>query len=166
MEDLSYATITQVIGSWEQLRGCDKNYEQAVGARLLHHMFERCRCTKPLFGVSVDEDTSDPAFFQQKKLLMHGSYIVQMFGTVIGMLGPDMETIEEILGELGGRHARYGVQPAFFPIMGAALVTTLEEMLGAAIMTDAVKEAWMDTFDALASHMIVAMTRERIRRNI
>jgi hypothetical protein len=128
-------------------------------------MFMNCPSTKPLFGISIDYDMTDPEHFGIRKLATHGSCFVQVLGTAIDMLGPDMDTLYEVLIDLGEQHARYGVQPAFFPAMGAALILTLEEVLGFDVMTDPVKEAWMDTYDALSSIMMRAMTRESIRRD-
>jgi hemoglobin-like flavoprotein len=166
MEQLDYATITRVIASWEQLRLNHDNYEAKIGARLFFHMFMNCPSTKPVFGVAIDYDMTDPEHFGIRKLAMtHGSCMVQVLGTAIEMLGPDMESLNEILVEIGVRHAKYGVQIAFFPAMGAALILALEEVLGFDVMTDPVKEAWMDTYDALSSIVMFAMTRERLRKD-
>ena len=53
---------------------------------------------------------------------------------------------------LGRRHAAYGVRPEHYYTVGAALLWTLEQGLGAAF-TPAVREAWVAAYGVLASTM-------------
>jgi hypothetical protein len=41
--------------------------------------------------------------------------MIHMFDAALSMLGPDTETLNEILTDLGKRHIKYGVLPHFFP---------------------------------------------------
>jgi hemoglobin-like flavoprotein len=59
-----------------------------------------------------------------------------------------MPTVEA----LGRRHARYGVRPEHYYTVGAALLWTLEQGLGAAF-TPAVREAWVAAYAVLANTM-------------
>jgi len=86
---------------------------------------------------------------------MHASYLIQMIDTALNMLGPDIELLTEIMTELGQKHVKYGVKPEYFPKMGVALVETLEELLGDS-WTNPVKEAWVETYEALSGDMIEA----------
>jgi methyl-accepting chemotaxis protein len=93
---------------------------------------------------------------------MHAAYLIQMLDTALNMLGPDIELLTEIMEELGIKHIRYGVKPEMFPIMGDALLLTLEDNLKADF-TDAVKAAWVETYNALSQDMIRAQAVHRNR---
>jgi hemoglobin-like flavoprotein len=53
---------------------------------------------------------------------------------------------------LGRRHAAYGVRPEHYYTVGAALLWTLEQGLGAAF-TPAVRDAWVAAYGVLANTM-------------
>jgi len=104
-----------------------------------------------------------------------------MIDAALNMLGPDTETLTEILTELGERHVRYGVVPAMYPAMGRCLVDTLEEVMqlqqetAAAAnnaevpprfaLSSTVKEAWKETYDAMADDMIEVYRRHSLDGN-
>ena len=69
---------------------------------------------------------------------------MQMIDKALGMLGPDIELLTEILLDLGKKHVTYGVKPEYFPSMGRALVFTVETMLGEEHFTRQVKDAWVE----------------------
>ena len=75
------------------------------------------------------------------------------------MLGPDIELLTEIMQELGVKHIRYGVRPEMFPVMGEALLITLEETLGVDF-DDAIRDAWIETYAELSQDMIKAQTNK------
>ena len=56
---------------------------------------------------------------------------------------------------LGRRHAGYGVRPAHYDLVGAALLWTLGQGLGDAF-TDDVRDAWAEAYRTLAAVMIAA----------
>jgi hemoglobin-like flavoprotein len=62
---------------------------------------------------------------------------------------------------LGRRHAGYGVRPAHFDSVGAALLWTLEQGLGE-VFTAEVREAWASAYTAIASVMIDAMEADEL----
>lgn len=68
-------------------------------------------------------------------------------------LGPDTETLTEILNELGKRHVRYQVKPHYFPFMFQALVYALSEELGDRWNLD-VEEAWVEVYDELSGEIM------------
>jgi len=53
---------------------------------------------------------------------------------------------------LGKRHAGYGVKPAHFPIVGAALLNTLQKGLGDEF-TPELRQAWTEAYAALSGMM-------------
>lgn len=95
---------------------------------------------------------------------MHASYMIQMIDTALGLLGPDIELLTEIMTELGTKHVLYGVKPTMFPIMGECLVAALEDLLPKAKFTPLVKESWRDVYSALADDMMKANKAEIFRK--
>ena len=72
------------------------------------------------------------------------------------MLGPDMDFVEEILGQVGKRHAKMGVNAAFFPFLGEGLIWALDQTIGEK-MTDDTKEAWNEVYDSISEEIIKAI---------
>lgn len=70
-----------------------------------------------------------------------------------------LDDLGPVLGQvrlLGSRHTGYGVTPAQFDTVGAALLATLETGLGPAFTSEA-REAWTAAYTTLAGAMIAAM---------
>jgi hemoglobin-like flavoprotein len=63
-----------------------------------------------------------------------------------------LDTILPVVKQLGQRHKGYGVTPAQYAPVGAALLWTLEKGLGPDF-TPEVKAAWTETYTALAGVM-------------
>ncbi len=76
---------------------------------------------------------------------------MQMIATAVTNLH-QVQTIIPAVQELGTRHVGYGVTDKHYEPVGAALLWTLEQGLGAAF-TAPVKEAWMATYLTLADVM-------------
>lgn len=72
----------------------------------------------------------------------------------LGMLGPDIEMLTEILLELGKKHVSYGVKAEFFPAMGRSLIASLEETLGKDKFNAEIKDCWVEVYGALSYDMI------------
>jgi hemoglobin-like flavoprotein len=157
---LTDSTMSHVMDTWELMRRV-KNYEQVAGAKLFQKLFNKCPAAKVLFGFPVDIDANSLEVLTSKRFLMHASYLISMIDTALNMLGPDIELLTDIMLELGVKHIRYGVTPEMFPIMGDCLIETLEETLGVDAISVAAKNAWLDTYDALAGDMIRAQKEHR-----
>ena len=102
-------------------------------------LFETAPETRALFPQDMAE---------QKKKLM------DMLATAVTNLH-QLETILPAVQALGQRHKGYGVTAAHYAPVGAALLWTLEKGLGADF-TPEVKEAWTETYTALAGVMTSA----------
>jgi hemoglobin-like flavoprotein len=73
-----------------------------------------------------------------------------------------LDRLEGILGQiqgLGQRHREYGVEPAHYATVGAALIDTLEARLGSAFTPEA-RIAWATAYGVLAEAMLTAPTAE------
>jgi len=82
-------------------------------------------------------------------------FFLQMIGTVVDMLGPDMDTFEDILLDLGQRNVRFGVQPEFYVSIGQALMEVLSENLTPEEFSPKVKADWVEVYAGVTHIMIV-----------
>jgi hemoglobin-like flavoprotein len=82
---------------------------------------------------------------QRKKLMM-------MLATVVNGLG-NLESILPAASALAKRHVGYGAKPAHYPVVGSALLWTLEKGLGEAWNPE-LAEAWTAVYGTLSGFMI------------
>jgi hemoglobin-like flavoprotein len=109
----------------------------ADAARLFYgRLFAIDPALRPMFRGDLDE--------QGKKLM-------QVLAVGVGALRKP-EAILPVLEDLGRRHSAYGVTDEHYTTVGAALLWTLEQGLGAAF-TEEVKEAWAAMYSLVASAM-------------
>jgi hemoglobin-like flavoprotein len=80
-----------------------------------------------------------------------GRALMAMIGTAVANLG-HLETIVPAVQDLGRRHATYGVQPAHYDTVAAALLWTLAQGLGDGF-TPPVEAAWTEAYLVLATVM-------------
>ncbi|RTL54646.1 MAG: hemin receptor [Bradyrhizobiaceae bacterium] len=64
-----------------------------------------------------------------------------------------LDTILPAASALAKRHVAYGAQPAHYPVVGAALLWTLEKGLGDAWTSD-VASAWGEAYGILSGYMM------------
>jgi nitric oxide dioxygenase len=83
-----------------------------------------------------------------------GAKLMKTIGMAVASLN-DFARLEPVVQALGQRHGGYGVKPAHYPVVGEALLWTLEQGLGSAA-TPPVLEAWAAVYAALSSIMIAA----------
>jgi len=131
---MDQGTITVVQDSWARVAPI----ADTAGKLFYANLFEADPSLKALFKGDIDE--------QANKL-------TQMIGAAVGKLD-DLPTLVPVLEQLGQRHVGYGVQPAHYDTVGAALLKTLEQGLGPSY-TPEVKEAWTSVYGV----MVGVMTR-------
>jgi nitric oxide dioxygenase len=100
-------------------------------------LFEVAPQVKELFPADMTE--------QRKKLMA-------TLAVVVGGLS-NLDSILPAASALAKKHVGYGVEPDHFPIVGTALLWTLEKGLGAAWTSD-VAAAWATAYATLADFMI------------
>lgn len=128
-------SITLVQDSWQQVAAIAPQ-----AAELFYqNLFAADPSLKPLFKGEMPE--------QGKKLM-------QMIGAAVGKLN-DLPTLVPILQGLGKRHAGYGVEDSHYQTVGAALLKTLGQGLGADF-TEEVKNAWTAVYTVMADVMVAA----------
>jgi hemoglobin-like flavoprotein len=84
-------------------------------------------------------------------MAVQGHSLMQMLETAVNLLDqPDV--LMPALRDLGRRHAGYGVQDRHYDTVGAALLKTLQQGLGAAWGQD-VEAAWVEVYGVVAGTM-------------
>jgi hemoglobin-like flavoprotein len=80
-----------------------------------------------------------------------GDLLMTMLAAAVRGLS-NLEALAPVVRQMGARHAGYGVRAEHYQTVGAALLWTLEQGLGAKF-TPAVREAWAATYELLAEVM-------------
>lgn len=122
-------------------------------------LFELEPEAKAIFGFDKKSDVSKE-LAKAPRFIKHAKYFIQMIDKALGMLGPDIELLTEILLDLGAKHVAYGVKPEYFPSMGRALIHAVKEQLGDRF-TDEMKDSWVEVYGALSYDMIRAQKIKR-----
>ena len=86
---------------------------------------------------------------------------MQMLDRALSLLGPDTQTLGQILYDLGRKHVHMGVKAEFFPDMGTSLIKMLGEMLGDKF-DDEMEESWKEVYGAISGQMIKAMLKNAV----
>jgi hemoglobin-like flavoprotein len=100
-------------------------------------LFEIAPQVKELFPTDMAE--------QRRKLMATLAIVVNGLAS--------LETILPAASALATRHVAYGAKPEHYPVVGSALLWTLEKGLGAAWTKD-VAEAWTAAYALLSGFMI------------
>jgi len=89
--------------------------------------------------------------FREGDMQRQGRMLMQMLGTAVQGL-TRLEKILPAVRALGQRHVGYGVRNEHYDTVGAALLWTLEQGLGAEFTPD-VRDAWATAYGLLAGVM-------------
>ncbi len=100
-------------------------------------LFEIAPAVKVMFPADLSE--------QRKKLMATLAVVVNGLS--------DLESILPAASALAKRHVAYGAKPEHYPVVGSALLWTLEKGLGAAWTPD-VAAAWTAAYGTLSDFMI------------
>lgn len=103
---------------------------------------------------------ADPALraLFRGEMSTQGERLMAMIGSAIGLLERP-HALLPVLRQLGTRHAGYGVQAAHYDTVGAALLLTLEQGLGAAFTAET-RDAWAAMYGIVSRTMIDAAALE------
>jgi hemoglobin-like flavoprotein len=102
-------------------------------------LFETAPETRALFSGDMDAQ---------------GAKLMAAIAMVVNNLDA-LDAVVPAVQDLAKRHVAYGVAPAHYPVVGAALLWTLEQGLGAGF-TPQVAAAWTAAYGALSEVMITA----------
>lgn len=153
--DMSYHTVDNVISTWELIRRIP-DFKKVVGVQLFQKLFILEPEIQLVFGIPKSLDPRSDEILQNQRFVKHAQYFIEMIDNALGMLGPDIELLTEIMVELGKKHGKYGVKPEYFPIMGRALLQTIAENLREDQFTEAIRADWLEIYSALSYDMIRA----------
>jgi nitric oxide dioxygenase len=110
---------------------------EAAAVIFYDRLFEVAPSVKAMFPADMTE--------QRKKLMM-------MLAAVVGGLG-NLQSILPAASALAKRHVSYGAKPEHYPVVGGALLYTLEKGLGEA-WTPELASAWTAAYGTLSGYMI------------
>lgn len=110
---------------------------EAAAVIFYDRLFEVAPSVKAMFPSDMTQ--------QRKKLMM-------MLAAVVNGLG-NLDSILPAASALAKRHVNYGAQPEHYPVVGGALLWTLEKGLGEAWTSD-VADAWTAAYGTLSGYMI------------
>ena len=114
-------------------------------ASFYHNLFTTYPETKALFAKTNMKD-------QKKKLLSSLVLVVN------SLHQPNI--LSSTLRGLGVRHIKYGALPEHYPLVGNALLETLEQYLGEK-WTPSVKQSWVDAYNAITELMLDGANYDR-----
>ncbi len=118
---------------------------EAVGETFYLKLFEIAPELRPLF---------------KSDLKVQGAQFVTMLGAVVAGL-TDIEKLLPVISQLAASHVSHGARPEHYPVVGEALLRTLEDVLGDRFTSD-VSLAWSAAYDALSGAMIDAAYPELV----
>lgn len=133
-------TTMLVQESWELV---EKDLD-THGIKFFMRIFEIAPAALQLFSFR-----DDPDLHNSPQLRKHAGEVMRTVGQAVAGL-EDVAALMPVLQALGKRHAGYGVVSNHFPIVGEALLWTLEQGL-VDKWTPEVKAAWTETWDLLVS---------------
>ncbi|MDO9297580.1 globin family protein [Bradyrhizobium sp.] len=110
---------------------------EAAAVIFYDRLFEVAPSVKAMFPDDMTQ--------QRKKLMM-------MLAAVVNGLG-NLDSILPAASALAKRHVDYGARPEHYPVVGGALLWTLEKGLGEAWTSD-VADAWTTAYGTLSGYMI------------
>src|SRR3978361_32793 len=110
---------------------------EAAAVIFYDRLFEVAPSVKAMFPADMTE--------QRKKLMM-------MLAAVVGGL-KNLDSILPAASALAKRHVGYGAKPEHYPVVGGALLYTLEKGLGEA-WTPELADAWTAAYGTLSGYMI------------
>jgi hemoglobin-like flavoprotein len=110
---------------------------EAAPVLFYDRLFEVAPAVKAMFPTDMTE--------QRKKLMATLAVVVNGLG--------NLQSILPAASALAKRHVSYGAKPAHYPVVGAALLWTLEKGLGDA-WTPEIADAWTAAYDTLSRFMI------------
>jgi hemoglobin-like flavoprotein len=85
-------------------------------------------------------------------MAQQGERLMAMIGSALGLLDRSA-ALMPVLRTLGSRHVAYGVKDRHYETVGAALLKTLEQGLGAAFTAE-VRAAWVDLYGVISRTMM------------
>jgi hemoglobin-like flavoprotein len=100
----------------------------------------------------ASDATLKDTLFRTADMRTQSTKLLSMIDSAVKLLD-DRDSFTAVLIDLGESHTRYGVEASHYPVVGAALIETLRQGLGAAMSAE-VEAAWVRTFALIQSAML------------
>jgi len=133
-----------VIESWAK---AEKLGAEKVGIVLFKNIFKLAPEALQLFSFK-----DKPNLYESKELRKHGLSVVTTVGRAVSGLS-DIDSLVPVLRRLGRTHAKRGILPDHYPIVGKALINTLKAGLKTEF-SPPVRQAWEDVYKIITDTMI------------
>jgi len=138
--NLSSQDVSLIRDTWLQVQ--NSTFGEVAGLNIFHdkvysHLFASDPTVKKLFPVSI------------KRL---GPAMVGMVSLMVQNI-EQARVLHRMCQTLGRRHRIYGVEAKHFVVLGGAIIRTLTEVLGNAVMTKEAINAWKAMYTAAANIM-------------
>jgi hypothetical protein len=116
-------------------------------------IFEIAPAAQAMFTFGAGYEMGSDAMYASAKFRAHAHSVFGMVDAAVGLvkLG-ETSGLAEALVNLGGKHHRYGVTAAHYPIVGQALLYTLEQALQECFTTE-VLSGWKQVYAVIFSGM-------------
>lgn len=136
------------------------NFEEIAGVAVLMELFRINPRAKDVFGVPRDHEVTEDEV-KTSPYLAHAYNLVNILDGALQLLGPDSESLREILHDLGKKHSAYGISAQLMPYMSHAILNVFKAALSKDVFTPEVEDAWVQVFDELNGEMMYAMLKEK-----
>lgn len=142
---LTEQEIKEVQDSWEIAK---KLGVDTIGRVFYQRVFSQAPAALEMFSFKDNDNMYESESFKR-----HARGVVMTVGRAVAGLR-DLDTIAPSLVALGAGHNKYGVKPEHYPIIGEALLNTIEQGVGEKF-TPAVRKAWETTYGIIADAMML-----------
>jgi Globin len=156
IQSIKYQSFLRVLESWEAAKQRYSCAEE-VGMAILIELFRADASVKGFFGFSqwsLAEIERSP--FLRMGLLVHGCNLVLIIDGLLGLIGPDLDILEEILQQHATTLFVVGVKPKHFGSVLVAMRQALTRTMGAAYSAD-LDVAWSEIVREASKTIIRAM---------
>jgi hypothetical protein len=121
---------------------------------MMNRIFEIAPGARALFAFATADAADDDEMYKSQVYLKHSRGVIGMVDAAVGLLeAGDMTTLVTVLKDLGAKHVSYGVQDVHYPVVGQALLDTLDKALGTEFTPD-VKDAWAGVYGVITENML------------
>lgn len=120
--------------------------------------FELSPRTKQAFGLRRNFDPTVENLAKNGVAVQHIIRMLHMLNLVLTMEGPP-EMLYNVLEDLGRRHLKYKANAQMIPLMGEAVLLSLNKWLGEDDWDESIQAAWEKVFDLIENRMAKGMAK-------
>ncbi|KAG7366932.1 globin-like protein [Nitzschia inconspicua] len=162
-EDIDYHMVSTVINSWDRKILNIPDWSRVVGDRFLRHIFRVDPKTIPIFGFPSETKWDDPSLSHDKNFIQKANKLIRAIDMAVVFLGPDLEPLKDELYRLGWQHTAMKALPSHWPIVGEALLSSLNDCMQGGFSDDE-RRGWVKIYNFMGFHMIRGLTAHYIEK--